>query len=303
MNRLTAGLGSSRTARRSLLIASPLLALAVLLAGCGGSGAGGGGTANAAGPTGQAGTGGGRDGAGPPGVSGTIAEAGKGTLQVQDSDSQTAVTYTAKTRFSQVVSAKIAVGDCVTVTGTPVSGSTSAITATSVRVVSSGGGTCSFQTGRDRPLASGSPQSRFQGGGFPGGGRGPGGSAAPSGAAGGGQREFAAAEGKVTSVSGSTVLLTGTLRTGGRLGGTAAPTATPTATPTNGPVTVTLASSASVTKTVSATSAAAKVGKCAAAAGKADTTGTVAATAITISSPGSNGCTRVLGTFGGGGGG
>jgi hypothetical protein len=270
---------------------------AVLLAACGGS-SGASPAGGAAAPANQSGTGtgGARNGPGMPGVTGKIAEVSKtganGTLQVQDTNSQTAVSYTAKTRFSQTVQAKLAVGDCVTVLGTPVTGSTDAITATSVRVTALTNGACTFPTaGQGRPRASGTPPFPTDGAGPP---------AGTPGTDGRARQSFATAVGKVTSVSGTAVVVSGTLRSGGRPGAT--PSATPTARPT-GPVTVAVSAATTVTKTVSATSAAAVVGKCAAAFGKADSSGTVAATAITISTAGPDGCTRGFGGFGGRGGG
>jgi hypothetical protein len=289
-----------------VLVSAVLAPLAVvLLAACGGSASGG--TAGAATPsTSQSGSGntGGRFGAGPPGVNGLIAEvtrqASKGTLQVQDTDSQTAVTYAATTKFSQMVSTKLAVGDCVTVTGTPVTGSTSAITANSVRVIASTNGSCTLPTGgQGRPRPSGTALFPTDRAGLPSGAPGNGG--AGNGGRGQNGQNFATVFGKVTSVSGSTVVVSGTLRTGGRPDGTASPSATPTQ-PAASPVTVTVAASTNVTKTVSATSAAAVAGKCAAVTGKADSTGTVAATSITISTPGPDGCTRRFGGLGGRGG-
>ncbi len=271
----------------------PLAAL--LLAACGGGSAGSGNNPAPAGNTQQANQGGaaGRNGGAPPGVNGLIAEASKGTLQVQDTNSQTTVTYTTGTKFSQVVKAKLAVGDCVTVIGTPVSGSTSAITATSVVVNTAANADCTTPNRPGRPGASGTPFPR------------PDRSARPSGAPGTGngtggpnRQNFATAFGKVTAVSGTTVTITGTLRSGGRFDATPSPAAAPSE-PAAGPVTVTLGSSATVQKTVAATSAAAVTGKCASAFGKTDSSGTVAATTITISPPGANGCTRGFGGFGG----
>ncbi|MEN3358397.1 MAG: hypothetical protein V7637_2379 [Mycobacteriales bacterium] len=270
---------------------------AVLLAACGGGSGGSGNPAPAGAQQTNAGqgTGAGRNGGTPPGVSGLIAEASKGTLEVQDTNSQTTVTYTAGTKFSQTVTAKLAVGDCVTVIGTPVSGSTSAITATSVVVTTAANSDCTAPNRPGGPRASGTPFPRPDRSAMPSGAPGSGG---PGGGA--GRQNFATAFGKVTAVSGSTVTITGTLRTGGgRFGGT--PTPSPSATPTRpaaGPLTVTLGSSATVQKTVAATSAAAVTGKCASAFGKTDSSGTVAATTITISTPGPNGCSRGFGGFG-----
>jgi hypothetical protein len=274
---------------------------AVLLTACGGSG---GGTAPAAaGDTGAAagaGNGaGGRNGAGPPGVTGKIAEASKGTLQVQDTDAQTTVTYTASTRFTQTVGATVKVGDCVTAVGTPVSGSTDALTANSVVILATQNGDCTLGNRPGGPRGSGAPTGIPRPTGTAGGGQGRQG--------GGGQgngQAFATAIGKVTSVSGKTVMISGVLREGGRFGGgngSSAPAtpSSPPASPTPKPVTVTLAAAATVTTTAAATSAAATVGKCAFAVGKADDSGTVAATSITISTAGANGCTRFGGGFGG----
>jgi hypothetical protein len=293
-----------------VLLPAVLAPLAVvLLAACGGStGAAAGGATPSASQSGT-GTGAGRNGAGPPGVNGLIAEVtrqgSKGTLQVQDTNAQTAVTYASTTRFSQTIRTKLAVGDCVTVTGTPVTGSTDAITASSVRVFTPTNGSCTFTAGgQGRPRGSGSPSFPADGAGPPSGVPGNGGNGGPgagNGTGGRTQQNFAAALGKVTSVSGTTVVISGTLRSGGRPGMTPSPSATPTQPPA-GPVTVTLPASVAVTKTVSATSAAAVVGKCAAATGKADSAGTVAATSIMISAPGPNGCSRGFGRFGGRGG-
>src|SRR5690242_11479532 len=85
--------------RSSWLAPAVLAPLALLLAACGGSSGGSGNPAPAASQ--QANNGGARQGGGnggtPPGVNGTIAEVSKGTLEVQDTNSQTTVTYTSST--------------------------------------------------------------------------------------------------------------------------------------------------------------------------------------------------------------
>jgi hypothetical protein len=99
----------------------------------------------------------------------------------------------------------------------------------------------------------------------------------------------------VSSVTGTTVLVKGTLRNGPG----AASAATP-ATPST--ITVNLPASATVTQTVPATSAAAVVGQCARAIGPANSVGAITAKSITISKPGANGCrTGFGGRFNGGG--
>jgi hypothetical protein len=216
-----------------------------------------------------------------PAASGEIAAVTGHTLQVQNSSAQTAVTWSAATAFTKSVPARLAVGDCVSVTGTP--GTGSALTATAVRVVSTGG-TCA-EPRRTRPSGapSGAPPSGF-----------PTDRPRPSGAP--DRQQFAMAYGTVTAVSGGTATVTGTLRSGGRFGG-----ATPAATPSAGPIAVTLPAAARVTAEATATGADATVGTCATATGKADSTGTVAATAIALSPKGTTGCGAGFGRFPGGG--
>jgi hypothetical protein len=261
----------------------------VLLAGCGG-GSSTSDSAAAAAPTPSA-TGSpqaaGAPGAGGrgrgPAAFGEIAAVTGRTLQVQNTQSQTAVTWSASTAFTKTVPATLAVGDCVTATGTP--GTGSALTATSIRVLSTSGN-CTLARNGGPGAANRTPRPRPSGSFSP-----------PAGAAGGGGQNFATAIGKVTAVSGSTVTLSGRLLAAGRFRAAGTPAARPTATPTPEPVTVTLGASTSVLRTVKATGADAKVGLCAVATGKADSTGTVAATTIGLSAKGSNGCT---GGFGGG---
>jgi hypothetical protein len=292
-----AGPAASAPRKPLLLVAGALVPLVALLAACG-AGAG----ASASTPSGGASSApssptGGRGGLGGafPGASGLIAAASPGTLQVQGAAAQTTVTYTKATRFSQTVSVKVAVGDCVTVTGTPVAGSTQALTASSVRIDAKVGGTCALTGG-----AGGF------GGGFGGGTRPSGAptgsrpSGAPTGGFGGtGRGNLASAMGTVSAVNGSTVTVNGLLRQGRSAGGA---TATPSAAATA--IAVTVPGSVAVTQTVAATSAAAVVGKCATAIGKTDTRGDLAATTITISTPTAAGCRAGFGgRFGQGGGG
>jgi len=244
------------------LAAIPLLAL---LAACGGSSTGSPATQA---PTQSPNSGAAGGAPAIPGASGLIAAASPGTLQVQSSTAQTTVVYTAVTKFTAVTPGHVTAGDCVTVTGTPASASTNALTATSARILEKVNGAC--------PRAG-------AGGGFGGGGgfaRRP--SGAPS-ASSGARRAFASASGMVSSVSGSTILLTGVLRNGSSATASAAP-----ASPTT--ITVTLGTSATVTQTVAATSAAAVVGQCATAIGPANNVGAITAKSITISTPGPTGC-------------
>lgn len=249
-----------------------------------------------------------------PGASGLIAAASPGILQVQSTDSQTTVTYSASTRFSQVVTAAVAVGDCVVVTGAPATGSSTALTATSVRIEARVDGACPTATGRAGTGGFGGGEGGGNGGGnggangfpngapsgvpsFPGGGARP--SGAPSGSFPG--RDFAFATGSVTAVQGSTVTVQGVLRAP-RARASASPSPQPT-TPTS--ITVMLSSDTTVTKTVAATSKVAVVGVCATAIGKANDRGDIAATSVTVSKPdATTGCrtTGGSGFFGGGAG-
>jgi len=273
-----------RTTQVSQVMAAfALIPLVTVLAACGGSSSGAP-AAQAPNPAptqaqNRAPGSGGQDGTGAfPGASGLIAAASPGTLQVQSASAQNTVTYTAATKFTQVIPGHVAAGDCVIVTGTPAAGSTQGLTATSARIMAKVNGAC--------------PTTGTNGAGLPGGGQF---SQRPPGAPNGGsgtRRAFASATGTVSSVAGTTVLVKGVLRNG--------PGAASAATPTT--ITVTLPASATVTQTVPATSAAAVVGQCARAIGPANSVGAITAKSITISKPGANGCrTGFGGRFNGNG--
>ena len=271
------------TRRRNIRVASAvaLIPLLTVLAACGGSSGTPGAQATSL-ATSQAPSSGAQGGSGTfPGATGLIAAVSPGTLQVQSTRAQNTVVYTASTTFTQVTSGHVAAGDCVTVTGAPATGSTSGLTATSVRIVAKVNGACA---------ASGA----FGGGAGGGGGSFPrrtggGPSGAPS-AGSGARRAFASATGTVSSTAGSTILVKGVLRSGQRAAGSTTPAAPTT-------ITVTLPASAIITQTVAATSAAAVVGKCAIAIGTANSVGAINAKSITISTPGPSGCN--VGGFGG----
>jgi hypothetical protein len=273
------------TPRRHIRVASAIAAIPLItvLAACGSSSAPAAqATSPATSPANPAPNSGGQGGARTfPGATGLIAAASPGTLQVQSTTAQNTVVYTASTKFTQVTPGHVAAGDCVTVTGAPATGSTSGLTATSVRIVSKVNGAC--------PAAGGF------GGGAPGGGgsfpRRPGGAPSDGSSAGSGaRRAFANATGTVSSTAGSTILVKGVLRSGQRAAGSSTPPAPTT-------ITITLPASATITTTVAATSAAAAVGKCAIAIGTANSVGAISARSITISTPGPNGCNA--GGFGG----
>jgi hypothetical protein len=275
-----------------LALAAGVPAAVLLLVACGGGGSSTSAAAPVAAASSAAPAAGGGGGNRGPAASGEIAAVSGTTMQVQDTSSQTAVTWSSSTRFTKSERTALAAGYCVTATGTPGSGA-DALTATTVRVVATSGSCTVTRPGG----ANGTPFPRPSGGARPSGRTRPSGGARPSGAPGGGN--FATAFGTVKSVSGSTVTLSGTVRTGGQFG--RSPGATPSATPAATTVTLTLASSATVERTVAGTGADAKVGLCATAIGKADSTGTVAATTISLTPKGANGCTGGFGRFPGGG--
>jgi hypothetical protein len=86
-----------------------------------------------------------------PGVSGTVAALSDNTMQVQNTQGQTAVTFGAATHFTDTTAASLAgvtTGECVLATGT--SGSGGAITATSVSIMDS----CANRPGQPRAAAT-----------------------------------------------------------------------------------------------------------------------------------------------------
>ncbi len=262
-----------------------------------------------------------------PGTFGLIAEITGKTLQVQGTSAQTAVTYTDTTTITRQASgtaADLKAGVCVSVrsaessgsgTASPASGAGEAsgnVTASSITISEPVNGQCqatAFGGGNGagnggQPgggMASGMPSGAMpsgapggNGGGMPSGAAsgGPGGGM-PSGMPSGGQSAGASGQrggfgrgvsGTVESVSGETFVVKVTQPSGG---GTA--TASPSATTSN--VTVTIGSSATITKTVSSDASALKVGLCAWANGSTDNTGAVTATSIRLSDAVNGACT------------
>jgi hypothetical protein len=229
-------------------------------------------------------------GQGFPGASGKVAAISGKTLQVQSQQTgQVAVTYTAKTKFTESVkttAATVRVGSCVSVRSSAVAGTTpkasDPVTAASVMLSQPVNGACELRGGG------------FGGGGFNrtgNGGTRP--SGAPSGApgAGGGQgaagRGFGGAlpvSGKVTAVDGSTITVAAVSFRGGRAAGTGG-TASPNPTPSPTSVEVTTTAATTYTKTVSATAKALAVGQCVTAIGSANDTGAITATTIASQPP------------------
>jgi Domain of unknown function (DUF5666) len=241
-------------------------------------------------------------GQGPPGASGKVAAISGKTLQVQSAQSgQVAVTYTAKTTFTEQVKASataVKVGSCVLVRSSAGQGggatASSPVAATSVALTQAVNGACG---------ARGGPGG---GGGFGAGGGGGGGtrpSGAPTGAPGAGRGGgFGGARpvsGLVTAVSGSSFTVESVSFGAGPGAGASGGTASPGATPTTSPVTVKTTQATTYTKTVSASSKDLAVGLCVTAIGSANDTGAVTATVI-ASQPAVNGdCASGFGGFGG----
>ncbi|MEB0307165.1 hypothetical protein QN345_17855, partial [Cryobacterium sp. 10I1] len=99
-------------------------------------------------------------GQGDGGITGTIASVAAGILQVQDSSTQTAVSYTAATTITATVTGAltdVSVGRCVSVSGfTAASGTTVATAATSVTVTDAVDGACTTGNrggGADYPVS------------------------------------------------------------------------------------------------------------------------------------------------------
>ena len=234
---------------------------------------------------------GGPGGFGGGGTSGQIADIEGSTLQVQDSSSQTAVTYSSSTAITKTVSVSLAavrVGECITASRVAAGG------------VGSGAGSSSStsSTSADAPVTSvsisqpttGSCTAGFgpQGGGA--GRTGQGGthptarptarpsnrpSGAPTGGFGGRAGFAIPTSGKVTAVSGSTITVDAldfqTQKTTSKK--------------------VTVNGSTTYSETQKGAASDLVVGQCVLARGKADDSGTVAATSLMVSAPVNGSCT------------
>ncbi|MDT4894856.1 MAG: hypothetical protein QOE97_3891 [Pseudonocardiales bacterium] len=257
----------SNARSRSTLAAAGIAVAMVSLAACGGGSSGASTpstSAAAGGGAAAAGGGGAAGGANAPAASGLIAAVSGSTMQVQSQQNgQVAVTWSGTTSFTDTVPTTLSAvktGDCVFAAGASGSSPTAtSFTAATMSVSPAVNGSCGAGRGGAgqgaRPTRSG----------FPGGGR-------PSGAPGGGAGT-AIANGSVTSVSGSTIVVAS------QAGGSS---------PTSR--TVTVGSSTKLTTMAKATSSAATVGKCATVQGTADSSGTVAATSVRITDAVSGQC-------------
>jgi len=213
-----------------------------------------------------------------PGATGLLAQIDGKTLQVQGTDTQTAVTYSAKTTFTNTVAAKrsdVVVGACVQArSAQPTSGTgggaptadAGPITAASVEISPAVNGSCTV--GGSRLPGAGAPGmggNRTRPAGVPTSGRTRGPGAAGNGFGGLG------ASGKVTVVSGSSFTVEST-----SLQGSTATTAVPTTR------SVQTSAATTYTRTEAAKANALVVGLCVTALGKADATGSIAATSIAL---------------------
>ncbi|HEX8973507.1 DUF5666 domain-containing protein [Oryzihumus sp.] len=227
-----------------------------------------------------------------PGVSGLVAAVDGHTMQVQDSSSQTAVTWTSATRFTDTVAASLAdvkPGVCV-VARSAAQGARPGATGGGGTGGASSGGSAGASTVAATMVTISAPTRGGCDLGGPGGfggrgGRAPGGSGAtatpgerPSGARtgapGAGRGFFGGAFGTVVSVSGSTFQVREQARA------FAGSSATATAAPRT--VTVTVDPTTTWVRTTRSTAASVKVGRCVTALGKADDTGAVTATAVAV---------------------
>ncbi|MGH8962349.1 MAG: hypothetical protein ACRDWT_14355 [Jatrophihabitantaceae bacterium] len=275
------------TARRLTLATAGGLAGALLLSACGGATAGTGVSTppSSTSSSGASGAGPARTGNVGPAASGLVAQISGTTMQVQNQQSgQVAVTWSASTRFTQTVPAALAavhVGDClVAVAASGTASTATSFTAMTIAVSAPVNGSCTGGGARTGQRPSGFPSGQRPSG-FPSGGRRP--SGAPSGTA--GRSGFGAfATGKVTAVSGSSVVLAA--QSFGSQG---------TGTTTK---TVIAGSTTKITTESGATAAALKVGRCVSAQGKAGSSGAVAATRVQITDATNGQCSTGFG-FGG----
>lgn len=268
------------------------------------------------------------------GASGSVAalDASASNMEVQNANTgQTTVSWTTTTQFSKTATeavSALAAGDCVTVTGTQSKKSKTTIAARSITVTAANSsGSC---TGFGTHAVGGAPG---QGGGFqfrsgsgsggPGfggsGGEGTrgGGSFSPGGAGNGSsnfRKDFASiaiGSGKLKSVKGSTLTVSGYDISPGQFTGGAgksnAKTKKPTA-PKTETLTITTSKSTTVSATQSTAASALAVGDCVTAFGPAASNGAITATTVRITSTGGGTCTSGFvsggpgGRFGGSGG-
>jgi hypothetical protein len=269
-------------------------ALAVVAAACGGSSSNAAASSPSTNPAGAATAAG--TSSQPPGVSGTVAALNGTTLEVQGSAGQTTVDITPSTVITQTVAATasdLAVGQCVSATGTKASSGVVAATNVTIDTITSSSGSCSGGFG-----GAAGGRGFFRGGGGAGG--------AGAGATGStlspAQRarfaNLGVATGKVTTISGSTVdVQVPTPPSTTTTTGSKTTTRRPRISPSDS---FTFSSSTTFTETKTATAAALAVNDCVTAFGTSDATGAVTASRLAIRPPVSGSCsTGFAGRFGG----
>jgi len=296
---------------RFLIASMSTLALAMALAGCSGSPKGEAQTSNETGTgnrqssqsTQRSDTAGRPRGL--PGASGEIVAIDGTTLQVQNSQSQTSVSYSASTKFTDTVTASagdLKVGSCVTArpatdpnatTAPSLGNEPTSIDAVTIVITQPVNGECTGGFGGFRGNAapgarpSGAPSGELFADGGPEGSAAPApNGAAPSGATGpDGQRLRGigglGAVGRIVSISGNSFVLD-SVRLALRATQSGSANASPSAAPTTTAITVRTTSSTAYRKVAAATNSALAVGKCATAFGTADDTGAIKATSIAL---------------------
>ena len=243
-----------------------------------------------------------------PGASGLLAQIDGTTLQVQSTDTQTAVTYSAATTFTSTVAARLSdvvVGVCVQArsarlpsgpgsaapTAAPATPTarTSPIAGASVEISPAVNGVCTALGGARTPGARplGAPGDATPPAGTPNPNRTRGPGAGGNGFGGfGGFGAF----GKVTAVNGASFAVESSAPQGGSTSA-----GTPTA------QTVDTSASTTYTRTVTANAKALVVGLCVTALGKASDTGSIAATSIALRPAQNGSCSSGFGRRGAGG--
>jgi hypothetical protein len=280
------GVHMIQLARRAVFVAAASVAAALVLSACGGSSGANPPPSSAASSSGGAGQG---APSGGPAAAGKVAAISGTTMQVQNQQTgQVAVSWSASTKFRHQVAVTIAdvkAGDCVAaVAPSGTDSSATSFTATTLTISPAVNGSCTG--GAAGPGGSGGPGGgRFTGAppsGFPSG-------KLPSGLPSGvqGRPISAVAAGKVTSVSGSTLVVAA------RQFGSGSTSTTNK--------TVTVDAKTKITTEAATTSKSVKVGKCVTAQGKADSAGTVAATSVRITDPTNGQCALFFGGSGGNG--
>ena len=271
----------------------------------------------------------------PTAASGTLASLSGTSIEVQNPTSgQVTVSWSPTTTFSQTVTvpaSTVAVGDCVTATGaapstkTKTKSKTASIKATTISISHpSASGACSGFGGGGAAFGgagAGAGGAGFRGAGGAAGSGGSGSFRPPTGtfpkgagAAGRGAGAFGGiAFGKVTSISGSVLVVVGTRpqvtpaakgKTSGKKTSKTPPKPKLVTTTSK----VTYATSTTFSETMPATSAALAVGQCVTALGPASDTGAITATTISVRPAPATGCVSFTGgagfggRFGGGGG-